>query len=208
MAISSGPHHKALKMLTPKRFAPEGNFNKVLLILGKHFDEKRTIAQELLVEFFPDTTRSADESTYGLLEWWERTYGLVPPTGATYNERRAALLAQYRAVGGLNKEYFKGLASAFGFKIFPPPGDGVPNEDETNPHDLLGDPHLRITDGDFPMFRADISYVDMDIIWDQGEGQATNTWCVLGTDVESHFLLQDLFEKLKPLGTSILFINE
>jgi uncharacterized protein YmfQ (DUF2313 family) len=167
------------------------NYDKILRLKGKNFDSVQASAQEIVVESFPDTARSSGESSYGMLEWWERMFDITPPIGATYAERRMAVVAAERATGGVTDAYFRRLAEALGYTIGTTP-----------------DPHMRFTEGDFPRAMADFAEADISQVWDQDSGASAVTWCVLGTDVESDTVLQALFNRSKVKGTEIIFINE
>jgi uncharacterized protein YmfQ (DUF2313 family) len=169
------------------------NIDRILNIKGKYFDVRRASAQELLIEMFPNTTRSLSESPYGLLEVWEALFQITPSDLSDYDGRRAVLVAKYTAVGGLNSAYFERIAKAFGYNI--------------GTH-AAGDPHLRISDGVYPPFRANISTIDEDSIWDQSTGFSAVTICVYGTNIESDLALKGLFIQYKPKGTEVVFINE
>src|SRR5690606_4135576 len=68
-------------------------------------------AQELQDNLFPD---KANED---FIAGWERALGLLPPEGATLEERRTAVVTKLRERGGLSKEYFIALAAAMGYEI-------------------------------------------------------------------------------------------
>jgi hypothetical protein len=176
-------------------------YDKLLRIKGKHLDTVETVAGELLSEMFPDTTRdntssanpTAGASPYGMLEYWEQKYLITPPTGATLAERRSVVIAYEAAIGGLSISYFEGIVEKLGYKI--------------GTHAVVGDPHARLTDGDFPPFRADFSKAD-DKVWDQIPGTSYQTCCVRGTGVATDAILQDLINKLKKFGREVIYINE
>jgi len=170
------------------------SIDKILKIIGKNIDSAQDIAHELKVELFPDTTRSINESAYGLLERWEATYEIVPEDPSDYASRRAVLTARVIAVGGFNEAYFLALAAVFGY--------------QAGTHAEVGDPHIRITDGDFRPFTADQSIADFDSIWDQEPGAFSKTICVRGTDVEDDVYLIATLNKYKIKGTEFIFINE
>ena len=162
-------------------------FDKILRLKGKQFDAARSLALQLLIELFPDTARSVDENEYGMLEWWERMFNIIPPSGATYSERRAAVVAAECATGGLKHEYFVRLAEALDYTY------GV---------------DIRFTEGDFLPARAGFMLSGLSAVWNQDPGASSLTWCVRGDGVESDVVLQEIFNKAKTKGTEILFINE
>jgi len=179
-----------------------GNFDKILRAKGKALDIVETLADELLKEYFPDTTRdntavdvpTADASAYGLLEYWEAKHQIIPSVGATLEERRQILLAHEVAIGGLSLSYFEGIIESFGYSI--------------GTHAEVGDPHARITEGDFPPFRAGFSVVGSSAVWDQNAGHSYHTSCIRGTSVESDTALQELIVKYWKANKEIIFINE
>ncbi len=61
-------------------------------------------------EIYPDKT---DE----LLHEWERVYGISPDTDIPWQARIDNLMASVRAVGGLTKGYFIGLAARLGYTV-------------------------------------------------------------------------------------------
>jgi uncharacterized protein YmfQ (DUF2313 family) len=166
------------------------NADKIFRHIGKHLDSVDDLSDEFLAECFTKSTRDATTFADGLVEQWEEELGIEFPA-VLLADRQAQLNAKLRAVGGDNFAYFENIASALGYNI-----------------DSAVDPHLRITDGDFLPFRADVSQADIDKVWDQEVGQSRATWCVRGTDVESDTDLQDIFNSQKPEGSDILFINE
>jgi hypothetical protein len=167
-----------------------GNYDKILRIKGAAIDANCDLADEFELEMFSLSTRDAVTFEDGLIEPWEDEYEISDPA-PTLQERQTELNALVRATGGDNFAYFKNLAAALGYNI-----------------DSVTDPHLRITDGDFPPARADYAQADISQVWDQESGASAYTWCVRGTDVESDSYLQDLFNKHKADGTEIVFINE
>lgn len=198
-AINPGPHYNALKILMPKCFAPDGNLDKLLLIKGKHFDDVRDAIAALREEMFEDTCHpvgtGVDESPYGLMEWWERFYRIYSPA-ATVAARRLVLVAKRRERGGNNKAYFESLAEGLGYKI--------------GTHAEVGDPHIRLTDGEFPWLTPQACYARAELaeISDDVFGRDRFTNCVYGTNVESDLVLQKIFESKKVFGTTIIYINE
>ncbi|KMN49462.1 YmfQ family protein [Chromobacterium violaceum] len=52
-----------------------------------------------------------------MLPEWERVCGLTPPSDATYQQRRQAVLAKLAETGGLSIPYFTRLAAGMGYKI-------------------------------------------------------------------------------------------
>ncbi|HSW68027.1 MAG TPA: putative phage tail protein [Bacteroidales bacterium] len=166
------------------------NFDKIIRHIGKHLDDLETIVDEFLAEIFTSSTRDSTLFSDGLIEQWEEEFGIDDPA-ALIADRRAELNAKVRSVGGDNFDYFKDIAAGLGYNI-----------------DSATNPHLRITDGDYPPARAEYAQADISQVWDQDSGASSLTWCVRGTSVETDTVLQGLFESQKPEGTEIQFINE
>lgn len=103
-------HSDVLKLLFP---VPDvgGSFSQDIGIEGAHLDTLKTAADNLLLELFPDTCTAATISD------WERIYGIVPPEGATLEQRRAAVIQKKRLRRKLTRKYFTDLAAAVGYTI-------------------------------------------------------------------------------------------
>jgi len=163
------------------------NIDKILRLKGKRLD---TVSDDLAVlkrELFPDT---AD----GLISFYESVYQIVPAESATLEERRNTIIAKRRARGRCNDNFFRKIATGLGYAI--------------GTHAEVGDPHLRMTEGDYPSARAGFAKAGISKVWDQVTGQSRYTWCVRGTNVESDLNLQSIFNKHKLKSTDIKFINE
>lgn len=173
-----------------------GVFESDLEIEEEHIGNCETRARYLLYALFPDMIPELEVIDSDLAELsmsrWETTYDITPPAGATMSQRAEEVLGKIMATGGLNRPFFEGLAQNFGYSI------GLPT---------IGDPHLRITDGDYPPFRAGYSSAG-DPVYDGDESKTNLTWTVRGTNIESNSALQDLFNNLAPLGTVVVFTNE
>lgn len=141
-------------------------------------------AGEVVCEFFPGTASE-------MLNEWELVFFGAIQSG-TPEERRLGLLAKVSAYGGQSIDYFYGIAETLGYNRYP----------------STTDPHIRIADGEFFGFRADIGRADVDKVYDQDTGNSIFTWSVYGTDVESDTVLQSLFNNLKPAHTEVFFHNE
>lgn len=170
------------------------NLEKQFTLEAEIFDDFDAVASELLTEMFPDTTRSTGTSPYGMLSFWEDVYGIIPPSGASDAQRRVVLLARINATGGFTIKYFEDIAVGLGYKI--------------GTHGDVGDPHLRITDGDYPPFRTGYGKAGIGKIWNQEGYYSAYTWCVRGTSVSSDTNLQEIFDDLKPAGTQVQLIDE
>lgn len=187
----SGTHHNALRQLTPRCFPASGNNDKILSVYGAQLDLVFAAIEELVREIVTKTTRVPAESVYGLVEYWESDFGVTPLPAATPQERRNTLTAFKNATGGLNKAAFEAIARGFGYNI-----------------DSSTDPHLRLSDGDYPPARADYAQADISQVWDQDGTASMFTWVVYGTNVSTDSVLQAIFNNNKAAGTVIVFINE
>lgn len=187
----SGTHYNALRQLTPRCFSVSGNIDKIRLIYGGQLDLVFAAIEELLREIFTKTTRAPVESNYGLAEYWESDFAITPSLAASPQERRNAITAFKNATGGLNKASFEVIARGLGYNI-----------------DSAVDPHLRLSDGDYPPARADYAQADISKVWDQDGSASMFTWAVHGTGVQSDTVLQTIFNNNKAAGTEIIFINE
>lgn len=167
-----------------------GNYDKILRHIGKHLDSIDDLTDEFLTELFSLSTRDPETFADGLIESWEEEYEIDDPA-ALLADRQAELNAKVRAIGGDTFEYFKNIAAGLGYNI-----------------DSAVDPHLRITDGDFPPARADYAQADISQVWDQVSGASAVTWCVRGTGVESDTALQGIINGQKPTGSEVVYINE
>lgn len=158
------------------------NLNKLLSVFGMELNNighnMRLIFQDMLPK----------KVTSSMIDAWESAYGLTSDNGLTVENRRAILLAKVRATGGQSVEFFYQLAEAKGY----------------NRHPSTTDPHIQITTGDFPAFRAGISAAG-DKVYDGTTGASIYTWKVKGTSVSTDTALQSLFNQLKPAHTEIIF---
>jgi hypothetical protein len=164
--------------------------DKIKRHLGKHLDAFETQSDEILAEMFSKTARDSATFENGLIDRWEEEFAILEPA-ALLADRRDEVNANVRAVGGDDFDYFKNIAEGLGYNV-----------------DSATDPHLRITDGDFPPARADFARADTSRIWDQDPGNSRLTWCVRGTAVESDTVLHGIFDKQKATGTEVIYINE
>jgi uncharacterized protein YmfQ (DUF2313 family) len=139
-------------------------------------------AETIITEMLPDTATD--------LEKYETQYDIYPNESATIDERRTVVISAMRALGGLSIPYFESLAESLGYTI----GSGTSVK------------WLEITDGIYVPFRAGISKAG-DKVFGSTSGTEAYTWRVTGTNVESDTALIELFESLKPFGTTIEFTN-
>ena len=186
-------HETGLRQLSGLMGIVEGaTFDGILHVQGTALDTTEVAASLLLTEMFPDS--ASETAQTGLISAWERLLSIVPSSGQSIADRRLVVCAKYRAVGGLGKSYFEGTAEGRGYKI--------------GTHVGVGDPHLRVADGEFVPFRADYGRADIDAVYDQGAGANMFTWRVFGTSVESDAALIALFQDLKPAWSELVFVNE
>lgn len=106
-------HSDVLKLLLPASYDPNGpNLAVELEAEGARLDQAQADAAQLLAEFFPETCLAT-------LPEWEFVYGLPDPCllddAQSLSERRAALMAKVRAIGGLSLPYFRQMAVDLGY---------------------------------------------------------------------------------------------
>jgi hypothetical protein len=166
------------------------NFDKIFRHIGKHLDTIDALVDQFVAEMFSLTTRDSGTFNDGLISHWEEEYDIYDPASLLI-DRQTELNAKVRAVGGDTFEYFENIAAGLGYNI-----------------DSAVDPHLRITDGDFPPARADYAKADISAVLDGDAGSSAVTWIVHGTGVESNDMLMSIFNSQKPAGTEVLFIND
>lgn len=98
-------------LLPPVSYDPQG---KVLLTQIKAeanaLNQALTQLEEVEAAIFP-------ESAGRYISDWERVYQIVPPHGATKDQRVQAVLAAMGDLGGQSIPYFVRLASLFGVKV-------------------------------------------------------------------------------------------
>jgi hypothetical protein len=198
--MDAGNHSVVLRKLMMRCFsaAETAENEQILRIYGKRLDLVSDAIAALREEMFEDTCHplgdgTGDTSVYGLMEWWEDFYGITEPA-ATAAERRLVLVAKRREKGGSNRVYFELIAEALGYKI--------------GTHAEVGDPHVRLVDGEFPQPCGDYAWADVARTYDNSQGASLYTSRVLGTSVESDEVLQAIFEARKVFGTEIIYVNE
>lgn len=98
-------HDDVLKQLFPVELAVSP-----FPVEGAALDRAGNRIDLLLPEMFPG-------STVALLDRWEALYEIIPPEGATVQQRQAALLVRYRTKGDIKKPAFILLAAALGYTI-------------------------------------------------------------------------------------------
>jgi Bacteriophage Mu-like, Gp48 len=101
----SATHLAALRLLKGQVY---GDADEAYLAMeADWFDAWRAVVQQIEQDIFPDTTSD--------LASWERVLDL--DGSGTDDERRAAILAKLRAVGGMSKAFFLALATEMGYEI-------------------------------------------------------------------------------------------
>ena len=188
-ALDALPRHfYALQQMAPSLgggFVFGGDFDALLRVWGRRFDELEYAAMGLLDEMFPGTISE-------LIGDWERVFAIVPAAGATLAERNAAVYAGWVACrGDLRISHFEAVARSLGYSI-----------------GATGAKHLRIVEGLYPPFCADFGRADVDAVYDQTAGVSAFTSVVFGSGVESDVQLQRIFNRLHTFGTEIVYRNE
>jgi uncharacterized protein YmfQ (DUF2313 family) len=140
-------------------------------------------ATTIITEMLPDTTAS-------FIDKWEAQYGLVFDSSLTIEQRRLRVISSMRARGGLSIAYFVSIAESLGYTL------------ETGSSSKW----FNILDGIYIPFRSDVSKCG-DMIYDSTNGGETFTWQIFGTNIETDTALREVFEKLKPVGTTIEFTS-
>ena len=173
-------HKDVLKLLFP---VPElgALFDQDLTLEGGLLDSLQTSADALLLEMFPDTATD-------LIASWERIYNIIPPDGATLADRRLAVVQKKRLRRRLDRAYFIGLAASVGYTItieeLPPSVEGHGPESK-----FIWRVHVAGSAKTITEFTAG----------DSGAGDLLTDWPV-------EAILEDLFIKLKPAHTDVLFV--
>ena len=116
-ALTAEDFHQALLDLLPVGWAwprePDTVLSEFWRAMAEEAARVQARACDLLEESDPETTTE-------LLVDWERAFGLPDPCGPanlTVTERRGALLAVIRSLGGASIAYFTGLAADRGYEI-------------------------------------------------------------------------------------------
>lgn len=177
-------HKDVLKLLFPLKNVG-GVFDDDLGIEGKYLDALKTSADALLLELFPDTTTQ-------LIAEWERTYGIIPPEGASLASRRTAVLQKKRLRRRLDRAYFVSLAATVGYNIKIeeiPPNSAEYGGGQSTIH--IWRVHVPIGAKPIIEFTA-------------GDSEAGD----LLTDWADETILEALFDDLKPAETRVFFVYE
>jgi uncharacterized protein YmfQ (DUF2313 family) len=188
---------KVIRRLFPTGFAWERVFDSasnLSKLLDSYANETCRIderGKELINEVDPT-------STFELLEDWERLLGLPdecdPGEDQTLQERRTRVLQILTTRGGQNEDFYKELASNFGFDV-----DVISAEDQ--PPFLAGSKAGdRLTNGNWRYAFVINAPAEFLIRFRAGQGSAGDPLVKVGNDT-----LQCLMEKHKPAHTIVLF---
>lgn len=165
---------------------PAATLTAVLAALAAEFARVDARADDLLAEIDPETT-------YELLEDWERVLGLpdgCTPVLGTISERRAALIQKLAGLGGQTPAFYVALAAALGFTVVIHEFD--PDVDDYSPGlDITGGKwrlvwRVEVLDQtDFTLFRAGVSAAGDRLT----EGGALDLECVIRRAKPAHTLV-------------------
>jgi uncharacterized protein YmfQ (DUF2313 family) len=176
-------HFQPLRQLFPLPLM-SGDADVDFDVEGLALDRAVASAGTLAAQLLPST------ATADTIDDWERFLGLIPASD-TLSVRQAAAAAKKSQLGGLSRDYFYELAEGLGYNRYP----------------SASDPHIRIQDGVYAPFRADISRADIDAVYDAANGGESTVWRVSGTSVSSDTILRALYEDLKPVQTLIEYVD-
>lgn len=101
-------HENVLRQLFPVELG--GKHDDDCAAAGAALDRVQATIDALLLEMHPGTATL-------LLHRWEALYQIVPPAGATIEERQAAAAARWRRKGDIKKPYYVALAATMGYTI-------------------------------------------------------------------------------------------
>lgn len=101
-------HYDSLWQLMP--FKLDGVLDADIYAEALELDEELERLRALEKEMFPDTTEE-------LLSGWERVLAITPSDGATVTERRNAIIAKKREIGGANAAHLVSIAAGMGYSI-------------------------------------------------------------------------------------------
>lgn len=163
-------HKDAIQQLMPLNLGEDAAAD--IIVEGALLDTAAASMTELLPEFFPSTVEA-------LLARWEAEYGILPRAGASLEDRRRAVLAQYVRIGSLTRAHFAALAAALGYEV-------------------------DITEGgeDFIMFRAGISKAG-DPVYAPG---SMWSWTVTTLNKQAEADIRTLFADLNPPHMRLEFV--
>jgi len=102
-------HYRQLRQLMPLDLGAESD--KDMQIEGALYDAVSVAAGELEPEILPGGVSALT------IERWEAEYGIIPPQGASLEDRRRAVAAKYRYIGSLTKAHFAALAAGLGYEV-------------------------------------------------------------------------------------------
>lgn len=188
---------KLVKRLFPRGYAWErirdkdSNLSKLSDAYADELCKIDERALELIREVDP-------RSTVELLEDWERLLGLPDECDGqedkTIQERRTRIIQLLTTRGGQNEQFYKELASNFGFEV-----DVISAEDQP-PFTAGSKAGDRLTNGPWRYAFVINAPADFLVRFRAGQGAAGDPLVKVGNDT-----LQCLMEKYKPAHTIVLF---
>ena len=182
-------HSDVLKWLLPASYDPNGpNISVELEAEGGALDKAQSSAGNLLDEFFPSTCLAT-------LPDWEREYGLPDECridAQSITERRAALVAKVRAIGGLSISYLRQLAADLGYVDV--------TMDEYRPATCSGDCGMSLWDAEWRgSWYVNFPDASLHVIANCGDA------CEGALDVYKTGILECMINRLKPADTTVVF---
>lgn len=106
MSVLTSPRGQKLLAYLPVIYRDSVVLQSVLQGAGSELDELRRALDETLAQFYART------ATWGL-ERWEKALGLVPPSDASADERRDAIVGRLRGYGTPSRELIESIISAY-----------------------------------------------------------------------------------------------
>jgi uncharacterized protein YmfQ (DUF2313 family) len=179
-------HWNVLKKLFPLG-EMEGEHDIELDVRGLSLDRADDLAKLLTNEIIPST--ATDNSDIGMIGEFEQVFEIASDDARPLSARRSEVMARLVAPSGLNADFYYRIAESLGYNRYP----------------SNTDPHIQFVKGEFLPFRVGISLVGIDAIYDQTSGSSRFTWTVQGTNVESDYVLQYIFNDLKPARSEVIF---
>lgn len=187
-------------------------------LLERESDPRATTVVDLPTPPWPPKTQD------GLLDWWERAWGLPDPCfpkATTIGERQKMLVLYMTWLGSQSRAYYTWLMEWLGFTIdikeFAPFMAGVSNVGETRPTkpelDVHGNPTGELLIDTSKNYRWYIGPPEMRFVWSANVGTRSVTWfraaagqagvdphCRLGAPED----LQCLLNRWKPAHTDLV----
>jgi uncharacterized protein YmfQ (DUF2313 family) len=182
---SDGRHYPAVRQFNgPFDMILGENYKAHLKVRYKQLDYVDELAQNLMLEVFPDTA-------IGLLPFWEQLTGL-DKGNKSIDERRKAIISVLRTVGKGNRITFETIASSLGYVVLQ-----YPNVSAST---------VTIVEGsEFKGFRAGFSRAG-DRVYSETSIQNEHTIIVYGTLASQDEQLKQLFENNRFVGINFIYI--